>query len=305
MNKYNDIRIIGLTGKAGSGKDTAADYLVNTRGWVKTAFAKPLKDMCIQYLGLSEEDVYTQEGKMRYNSFWGMTNREILQKVGTDAFRNGFNYETWVKITEIQVKKMLEEGKKVVISDCRFDNEAEMIERLGGIVFEIKRNDNQFELIGDEKSHISESGINKKLITEEIDNNKDIATFTKLLSNSIYNFEHKNQEFLEYANNFIEQKRTDLQFLEKLLFVFKKWLNVRINNFYPIENEDIRMEWLNLVKYNLILRTNREDNEIIIHIDNKQAELQKELIFKIDDYDSWMKINEIFMGGDINVIFKN
>lgn len=65
------------------------------------------------------------------------------------------------------------------------------------------------------------------------------------------------------------------------------------------------MEWLNLVKYNLILKTNRVDNEIIIHIDNKQAELQKELIFKIDDYDSWMKINEIFMGGDINVIFKN
>jgi hypothetical protein len=38
--------IIGLCGPAGSGKDTAADFLVKNHGFVKVAFADPLKRIC-------------------------------------------------------------------------------------------------------------------------------------------------------------------------------------------------------------------------------------------------------------------
>ena len=173
------LRLIGLTGKAESGKDTAADYLVNkNENWIKTAFAKPLKDLCINYLGLTYDDVYTHDGKAKFNDFWGMTNREILQKVGTDAFRNGFHKNTWTKIMELQINKLLNEGKNVVVSDCRFDNEAELIYKLGGVVFNIER-PNHNSLKDVEKSHVSENGIKKDLITASIINDSDFDTFYK------------------------------------------------------------------------------------------------------------------------------
>ena len=46
MNDYNDVRLIGLVGKAGSGKDTLADEIA-ADGWEKVAFADSLKRMCI------------------------------------------------------------------------------------------------------------------------------------------------------------------------------------------------------------------------------------------------------------------
>jgi hypothetical protein len=55
--------IVGICGLAGSGKDTAADFLVKNEGFVKIAFADPLKRICrdvydftdLQLWGPSEE----------------------------------------------------------------------------------------------------------------------------------------------------------------------------------------------------------------------------------------------------------
>lgn len=167
-----NISLVGLTGLAGCGKDTLAS-LVEVDGWTKVAFADALKDICIKYLGLSYDDAYTQEGKMRFNEFWGMTNREILQRVGTDALRNGFNKDVWVKILELKVKQMLSDGKKVIIADCRFDNEAEMVLRLGGIMLEIKRNV-ESNLSSQEQKHASERGIDVKYIMGVLENDDTV-----------------------------------------------------------------------------------------------------------------------------------
>lgn len=163
-----NILLVGLTGRAGCGKDTLAG-LVEEDGWTRVAFADALKDICMNYLGLSHDDAYTQVGKMRFNEFWGMTNREILQKVGTEAFRNGFHKDTWVKILELKVRRLLSEGKKVIITDCRFDNEAEMVVRLGGIILEIRRNVAS-NLSSHEQEHASEKGIDVKYITGVLEN---------------------------------------------------------------------------------------------------------------------------------------
>ena len=173
MNTYEKIKLIGLVGAAGSGKDTVADSLKDY-GWEKFAFAKTLKDMCIEFLGLSYDDAYTQEGKMKFNEFWGMTNREILQKVGTDAFRNGFHKDTWVKIAELKIQNLLNEGKKIIVTDCRFDNEAELIEKLGGIVMKVQRNNYDTNLTSSEMTHASEKGVDNKYITNVINNNSSI-----------------------------------------------------------------------------------------------------------------------------------
>ena len=49
--------LIGLTGKAGSGKDTVADGLVKSNGYRKIAFADVLKDMICALLSVTREKI--------------------------------------------------------------------------------------------------------------------------------------------------------------------------------------------------------------------------------------------------------
>ncbi len=52
------MRLIGVTGQAGSGKDSAADYLVRTQGFTKVALADPLKRFCREVYDFSEEQLW-------------------------------------------------------------------------------------------------------------------------------------------------------------------------------------------------------------------------------------------------------
>ena len=53
--------IFGISGKMGSGKDTVGKIIYDMLkpNCKITHFADPLKDLCINYLGLSYDDVYT------------------------------------------------------------------------------------------------------------------------------------------------------------------------------------------------------------------------------------------------------
>ena len=134
MQRY----IIGITGFANAGKDTTADYIIRKFNYFKKiSFADPLKQILINYFGLTYNDVYTTEGKNSYNQFWKMTNREIMQKVGTDAMRKGFCFDVWVKVTENILLKY--PNQNFIIPDIRFDNQAQMVKRNGGIVIKVNR----------------------------------------------------------------------------------------------------------------------------------------------------------------------
>jgi dephospho-CoA kinase len=49
--------LIGITGRARCGKDTAADYLSANIGFKKYSFAKPIKDAVKDMFGLTEDHV--------------------------------------------------------------------------------------------------------------------------------------------------------------------------------------------------------------------------------------------------------
>lgn len=50
--------IIGVSGNAGSGKDTIADYLVERHGFKKVAFADPMKRFCKEVFDFSDEQLW-------------------------------------------------------------------------------------------------------------------------------------------------------------------------------------------------------------------------------------------------------
>lgn len=129
--------IVGLGYKARSGKDLAADYLVEKHEFIKIPWAKKLKDACREIFGLTEEQLYGDKKEV-VDEFWGHTPRYILQFVGTDCLRNVYRDDIWVKAVEKEIKK--DPMRDYVIPDCRFPNEAQAIKDWGGVLIRVDRN---------------------------------------------------------------------------------------------------------------------------------------------------------------------
>lgn len=142
--------IIGFVGFIGSGKDTAADYLVNFHGFRRDSFANTLKDAVATVFGwdrtlLEGRTAEARAWREQVDEWWatrlGMPNltpRWVLQYWGTDVLRNAFHDDIWIASLE---NKMRKTGDNIVISDVRFPNEITAIHNAGGIVVRVKRGD--------------------------------------------------------------------------------------------------------------------------------------------------------------------
>jgi hypothetical protein len=134
------IRLVALTGAAGSGKSTAADYLVGT-GWQRVKFAGPLKDMMralYRGAGLHDDQIERRiEGdlKEQVDPLLGFeTPRWAMQTLGTQWGRELITRNLWAGIAESRIRAHLQAGERVVVDDCRFENEAALVRALGGRV---------------------------------------------------------------------------------------------------------------------------------------------------------------------------
>lgn len=155
--------IIGITGVAGSGKDTAADYLVSKYGFTKVSFAAILKNM-LSVAGLPEPS--NRDDKEKNVEGFDFTWREAAQTLGTEWGRS-LDENIWVKLTMAS----LEYGKNYVFSDVRFDNEATAILKENG--FNIKILGRKADL-GENSAHPSEKGVADCWCNAEIDNTDSI-----------------------------------------------------------------------------------------------------------------------------------
>lgn len=147
--------LIGLTGKSGSGKSTAADYLWSTSGFLEMAFADRLKEAASVLFGWDRLALDDQEYKAGVCPVWGITRREALQKFGTEAVRGVFGDDFWIKSWR-QVYDQIQVFDSVVVSDVRFPNEADAIRDMGGVIVHIVRPG--LETVG-VPDHVSESGV--------------------------------------------------------------------------------------------------------------------------------------------------
>lgn len=144
--------VIGLTGLAGSGKSTAAAYLAKEHGYTRLRFAGPLKSM-MRCLGLDERHTDGDLKEVPHPVLCGRTPRHAMQTIGTEWGRDLIGPGLWVNVAEDSAHRVLEEGGGVVFEDVRFDNEAEMIRRLGGIILRVVGRG------GAAGGHVSEAGI--------------------------------------------------------------------------------------------------------------------------------------------------
>jgi hypothetical protein len=141
-------KIIGICGFIGSGKDTAADYLVNFHEYRRESFASTLKDACSSVFGWDREllEGRTAEARVwreQVDTWWAhrlgienLTPRWILQYWGTDVLRQHFHDDIWIASLENKIRKSKD---NIVISDCRFPNEIKVLKDQGAQIIWIQR----------------------------------------------------------------------------------------------------------------------------------------------------------------------
>lgn len=151
------MKIIGLVGRMGSGKDTVAALLA-MRGYRRFAFADAIRDevreaikmrgyvdhpfspLAIQALFHAELDEVDQKPTTPRM-------RALLQQWGD--YRRAQNPNYWTDLTAKDIHGV----DLVAISDVRFPDEADLIRRLGGVVWLIRRPSDE-----PINAHVSERG---------------------------------------------------------------------------------------------------------------------------------------------------
>lgn len=149
-------RLIGLTGLAGSGKDTVRGLLERFHGYTGMAFADPLRGMLaslLQSAGHSPTWMVDREMKEREIPNLGTSYRHLAQTLGTEWGRY-IDPDLWVKIAASKITNTSPGGRHV-ISDVRFANEVAWIKNQGGLIIRIIRPG-----VEPVRSHVSESNVN-------------------------------------------------------------------------------------------------------------------------------------------------
>ena len=173
--KLTDLKLIGIAGKAGSGKTTVAQFLARSCQQVYIEnFADPLKDACVAAFHIDRAYFDDPAVKNEPNEYWGVSPRKIAQYAGTELFRtymaNLLGAEVannfWVRSLEGRLTGQLDApvgegyykpGNTVLIGDVRFQNEYDWIVAHGGNVINVHRSGlNEVGIV----AHPSEAGFN-------------------------------------------------------------------------------------------------------------------------------------------------
>ncbi len=129
-------KIIGISGKAGAGKDTAAARLIAEHGFVRIAFADALKAGAQAMFGFDYEQINGSKKEI-VDERYGKSPRQIMQLLGTEFGRKLVCDDVWLRVMRARLDAWAH--VHVVIPDVRFPNELEAVQAWGGQVWRVER----------------------------------------------------------------------------------------------------------------------------------------------------------------------
>ncbi len=166
------MRIISITGKAGSGKDTIAKIVTDELTAIglnvtKLSYAGPLKDCATLLWGWDrdrlEYDFDYKEGNTLDDGSpdlaceaLGMTRRVFMQRFGTEAMRQNIHQDVWIIALKLAIKRGDYDQYDIgIIPDARFINELKFVSDLGGRTIKVERS-GAVKTLTDSTQHASE-----------------------------------------------------------------------------------------------------------------------------------------------------
>jgi hypothetical protein len=109
----------------------------------KVSFAAPMRKFCASLISALGHDgvvlLRDRDKKEEKIAEIGVSPRQMMQTLGTEWGRSCIHPDLWLMVAAEDVEKQRRMGRKVVIDDVRFPNEAEMIRNLGGELWLVDR----------------------------------------------------------------------------------------------------------------------------------------------------------------------
>lgn len=131
-------RVIGICGRAGSGKTTVAGMIP---GAVVVQLADPLYAAVAVMLGLPESMLRSPHYKEKPVPGLGKSPRQMMQTLGTEWGREMVDRQIWIRLLERRIAALRDAGvETVAVADVRFENEAAAIRAMpGGEIWRVHR----------------------------------------------------------------------------------------------------------------------------------------------------------------------
>ena len=176
-------RLIGIAGRAGSGKDTAGAHLVSNHGFSQYAFADPIRAMLAALGAFPAADLLDRDAKEKVIDWLGKSPRQMAQTLGTEWGRELVHPQLWVLMAQRRWEAAQAAGEDLVITDVRFANEARWIRDQGGMVILLSRPDTEAV-----SAHASEQVDLSPLADWLIDNNDSIGMLKRCVNHALKGF---------------------------------------------------------------------------------------------------------------------
>lgn len=150
------LNLIGIAAKAQSGKSTVAGMLQRCGAYTELSFASPIREFVAGLLGCTVPEL--EPIKEDVIPWCGKSPRQLMQTLGTEWGRKMISESFWIDQAMQRVQREWANGKMVVISDVRFDNEAEAIRKAGGCILHLSRPNGARTVA----QHLSEAGVERR-----------------------------------------------------------------------------------------------------------------------------------------------
>jgi hypothetical protein len=173
QRKDIETQLIEVSWKARAGKDSFfAAYAV--RGFQKASFAAELKRRVRQDFNLTEAHTDGDLKEQKLDSLNGHSPRELMIAYG-NLFRQ-FNPNYWC---ETLLDSLDQWPGKYIITDVRYENEAECIKQRGGILLRLERHPSRDHMVDEKtKQSVSETALDNYKgfdLTLAAHGNKDLS----------------------------------------------------------------------------------------------------------------------------------
>ena len=176
------MKIIGLSGKMGSGKNYIAEKVLYPY------FKNKYNILIIGFGDLMKNELYARDLKLMYDELYDKKTYETrnkLQQYGTENGRNKYHQNIWVRGLDIQIETFCRRCDEclIIICDVRFKNEYDYIIEKGGKVFRIESKErtmkrylnesgNDLEKLKIIQNHISETELDNQTFDYTINNDE-------------------------------------------------------------------------------------------------------------------------------------
>lgn len=228
--KYN---LIGIHGKPRAGKDALCNHLCSKYKLLRHGPSVHVKDATAAMFNVPRSYFDDDSMKDKVDEFWGISYREMAQKVGKESSRDVFGNDFWMRHVERKIKDVADQKvfvlrhlnpdysvnktipyEGIVLADIRYANEVEWVKAHGGVVIFVERKNRP---LAQNEGHPAEHGLDPNLADITVHNDSTIHALELSIDIALadYAAQHLGEVYSDIIDDTNKRYEELLQMVEK------------------------------------------------------------------------------------------